>query len=188
MPSRLTDWCWLLLTTPAVIFWSYQNITAGVANNSFVLSLYTVPTVQSQTAINHTLSQFTSLAFPASSLSTLPQHLPSIVQPLWRTQRTSLSSSQISRSNLSDESWKQTLLRVALLRKAIPKLYFHETMNATSLKKPTTHTPTTSPPSWVRLLLRTRIRVHALGLAHTDNEVLQTHWLRLPFAEKTTSY
>jgi len=35
----------LLLTTPAVIFCSYQNITAGVANNSFVFSLYTVPTV-----------------------------------------------------------------------------------------------------------------------------------------------
>jgi hypothetical protein len=53
MPTRLTVvLVSLLLTTPAVIFCSYQNITAGVANSSFVLSLYTVPTVQSQTAIN----------------------------------------------------------------------------------------------------------------------------------------
>jgi len=55
MPSRLTVvLVSLLLATPAVIFWSssYQNITAGVANSSFVLSHYTFPTVQSQTAIN----------------------------------------------------------------------------------------------------------------------------------------
>ena len=58
------------------------------------------------------------------------------------------------------------MLHVALLRKAIPKLYFHETLDATSLAKPTTHMTTTSLPSWTRLLFHTRIRVLALGLAH----------------------
>ena len=116
--------------------------------------------------VNHKISQFTSLAFPARSLSMLTQHLPSLVQPLCRTQRTSLSSSQISCPNLWDESGKQTLLRVALLRKTIPKLYFHETLDATFLAKPSTHISTNSPPSWARLLLRTRIRVVTLGLAH----------------------
>jgi len=116
MPSRLT----VVLVTPAVIFWSssYQNITAGVANSSFVLSLYTVPTVQSQTAINHTLSLFSSQLSPASSLSTLTQHLPSLVQTLWRSSLLLTPHKKTSRSDLWDERWKQTLLRVALLRKA----------------------------------------------------------------------
>ena len=50
--------------------------------NSFVFSLYTVPTVQSQTFINHTPSLFSSQFSPASSKSTLTQHLPSLVQTL----------------------------------------------------------------------------------------------------------
>ena len=46
-----------------------------------LFSNFTVPTVQSQTAINHTLSLFSSLASPASSLFTLTQHLLSLSYP-----------------------------------------------------------------------------------------------------------
>ena len=70
-----------------------------------------------------------------------------------------------------DESWKQTFLRVALLRKVIPKLYCHETLDATFLVKPTTCSPNTSPPSWARLLFRTR----TLTVYH-GSELLLSGW------------
>jgi len=58
--------------------------------------------------VNHTPSLFSSQFSPASSLSTFTQHLPSLVQTLWRTQRTQLSSSHITQGNFSFKplGWK----------------------------------------------------------------------------------
>jgi len=55
--------------------------------------------------LTNSLSQFTSLPFPTRSLSTLTQHLPSLVLPLWRTQRTSLSPFHITHGNFSFKLW-----------------------------------------------------------------------------------
>ena len=117
MPSRLTVvLVSLLLATPAVIFWSssYQNITAGVANSSCVLSLYTVPTVQSQTAINQRsfpvhFSGLSSKLF-VHAYTTLAFARPTIVKHTGRRSLLLISHKKISRSNLWHESWKQTLL------------------------------------------------------------------------------
>jgi len=125
MPSRLiVVLVSLFLATPAVIFCSssYQNITAGVANSSFVLSLYTVP------EYNHRplLTALLPCSVPRSAQQAL---CPRLHNTCLRSSkhcdahrgRSSLlltSHKKIPLSDLWDKSWKQTLLRVALLRKA----------------------------------------------------------------------
>jgi len=158
----------LLLATPAVIFWSssYQNITAGVANSSFVLSLYTVPTVQSQTAINHILSLFSSQFSSSSSLSTFTQHLPSLVQTLWRTQRTQLSSSHITQENFSFKplGWnlETNLAACSVIAKSWLLNYAFKRLWTILLTAILGQTAITNADSHCL----SRIRVLALGLAH----------------------